>query len=228
MKAKLGGLDSEKKLQELEFGVEGQESRLDKILKEIEDLQKLAGEFDGFTSTAEEESFIELLISELSGAKGKHKEGKDNCGKLKKLIFQTRGLINRKRQGKELSEKDIDEIVNEIVKVDEKVVNNEKLVSELEKLVEQKKKRFLEMDIMKKLRRREKELEEMTKLIDDIGGSVKEVEKEIGDDLEKCKANPEENDVIIKNLKSFTAEFEGLNKEIEQCREKKTKIEEDL
>lgn len=78
-KAELGGMDSEKRLKEQEAEVNAQKGRLEEILKEIEKLRDLAGEFDGYTSSAEEESFIESLINELGEAKKKVGEAMKEC-----------------------------------------------------------------------------------------------------------------------------------------------------
>jgi sugar-specific transcriptional regulator TrmB len=66
-------------------------------------------------------------------------------------------------------------------------------------LVKKKKQRFAEMDVARKLKRRERELDELGKLISDIAKFAEELHKSVNEDMGNVLKNEEAN----KELKEF-------------------------
>lgn len=72
------------------------EKRLRDLLDEIEKLERLAKEFDGYTSSPEEENFIETLIAELGGMRKKLNRITDSCKQVKAMCDKAKGLYIKK------------------------------------------------------------------------------------------------------------------------------------
>lgn len=88
---------------------------------------------------------------------------------------------------------DIDEIATEIANIQDTINVNEKSIQDLEDLVEKKKKRFMEMDIEGKLKRRQGELDEAGKAIGELSKEQQTLIDEIKVDIDKCSKNADEN-----------------------------------
>ena len=176
----MGGLDSEKKLGEADARLADQRKRLGDLEAEIELLAEMAGEFDGQTSNPEEEGFIEVLSNEIPEMREKLAEATENCAKIDEQTKATRAKIDdrKKKSGGDLKQEDLDEIAVDIATLEERVEKNEKGVNDLERRVKAKKQRFLDMDVGKKLKRREKEIGELKKHVDEAAKEAAALEKE--------------------------------------------------
>lgn len=120
MKAKLGGMDSEKKLNDLLKSVQDQKNRLNFLESDIDKLIELAKKLDGYTSDDEEAYFVEGLITELQGVKEKVQRAREECDNLERDIIALKKYIDdAKAQKKELADEELNDLMNKIGKIDE-------------------------------------------------------------------------------------------------------------
>lgn len=180
LQAKLGGLDSQKKLGEIKGLVGMQRATLAKIGDDINLLYKLANEMNGYASNEDESGFIEGLIEELAIVKEKVTECEEVCTEIEKDTDRIeKQVADQKAKGKDMSNDELVSLIEKIESIATKAKQNGQHVEGLERVVHSKKQRFADMDMARKYNRRGKECVKLQNLAEDRKTKVTDLESEI-------------------------------------------------
>ncbi len=216
-RAKLSGMDSEKRLKDIADFVAEMRNRLKFIEQDIEKLIRLARELDGYTSDDEEAYFVENLISELESLRTNITAAQEECDSIDKEIKTLQDFIAKKKEEKaDMNDEELAWMVTELTNIEERVERNDNMISEIERVVDAKKKRFEEMDMFLKFQRREKELTKLSGILEEREKVLDTLMADCQKDVEDEKA-PED---LKKVCEEVLGESEMHKTGVEQCKAK--------
>jgi len=169
-----GGIDATKRIKEAEHMEKEQRRRLQEIQKRFERVERGAGECDGYTSNAEEGTFIEAVIEEMPEFIKRQENAVVECDEMRKLIKDIRESLDEEEEQEEA-----------LSDLEERSGLNEKRVSHMEKIADKLEEHFAKMDVAKKLKKRENELNEIENICDDFACQLRDLEDHLRNGLDK-------------------------------------------
>ncbi len=168
-----------------------------------------------------------MSIGELNGNK---KKAERNCDYLEQLVAKADDFINMKKKIKGgISQQDLDEIAEEIGKLDSEVNRGDRIVQEVGIEVDKLMEKVGDLDVEGKIRRRKQECEDIGAGLNEVQELCAEVFDEIEGDIERIAGTGAKNHVsnLEKFLEALTTvndqatglreELDQLEKEIEDC-----------
>lgn len=150
-------------------------------------IHKGATDYDGNTSSSEEGTFIETLLSEIPEIEEKEKHALNECISISEKI----ALIQRDmdKSGGDDSGDVVIQVLQNMEEVDEQLLSNEKTVVFLEKLASKLEQQFIDMNVRKKIEKRALELKELENIGEDFSQQLDDLEQHIQRDIYKLEEN---------------------------------------
>lgn len=174
LQSELVDLYYSKKLIDMMNAVKVLLERLARLIDLINKLIELANEMEGYTSDNEEETFVSDLESELKELKQHHGETESELRVLEKEIIDLQSKLNQDPA-----------IIDEMKanKVDNSIGDLSQMIENIEKLVDCKIQRLADMDPYKKFRRREKELNKLSAILNEREDTLADLKNECTNDF---------------------------------------------
>jgi hypothetical protein len=176
--------------------------RLARLIDLINKLIELANEMEGYTSDNEEETFINDLEFELKELKQHHSETEDELKLIEKEIIYLQNNLNQHPP-------EVDE--DKANKVDNAIGDLSQMIENIEKLVDTKIQRLADMDPYKKFRRREKELNKLSAILNEREDTLTDLRNEVIDDLNNVDSPDDLKEVGRETLDAMETLEENLD-----------------
>lgn len=140
------------------------------------------------------------MSKDLQTMKRSHKTTSEAIKKARVLFNQTKDSIARKSVKGNLKTSDIQSIQNDISKISDRINSVTNEVSEIGAGIGRKKESYNQMDLEAKLRRREKQLNEVTGYLGEIDQAITDLSEDITKDITKASENPKDNIDVMKKM----------------------------